>query len=346
MRYWSDFSRAYYHPKSLVQLYDFELHSPTMPFDRFSMGTELFGALNRDEDIVDRDWRPFVEECDNMQGIQVFTSLDDGWGGFASSYMEALRDEFPKSCIWVWGLQTPLLDTPRQRRQIRTANIAQTLHQCCTQASMLVPLSVPEGPLPSSIALDRKSTWNVSALLATAAESGTLQSRLAIGSGNQSTSLDNLAASLNTTGNQILARAQMSVGPYTRDNEDDDLDLDLFRIAEDERGKRVKPGARSFGQIRSSRGPPIPESDEDEDEASRLSRHRNIIGNSVIRRYDTSQLMSHRLQKNRKEKRLTPLIDTTQHSSFPSWIATHKSTQTSQTKRPPTCAPSCLRTNQ
>ena len=81
------------------------------------MGTELFETLDKEHDIVDRDWRPFVEECDRMQGIQVFSTIDDAWGGFASSYIETLRDEYPKSCIWVWGLQSPLLDTPRQDRK-------------------------------------------------------------------------------------------------------------------------------------------------------------------------------------------------------------------------------------
>src|SRR5687767_4269044 len=101
VRYWSDFSRVYYHPRSLVQLYDYELNSSIQPFDRFAAGAELFSTLDKDDDIVDRDFRPFVEECDRMQGIQVFTGLDDAWGGFAGEYVEALRDEYGKSCVWV-----------------------------------------------------------------------------------------------------------------------------------------------------------------------------------------------------------------------------------------------------
>lgn len=80
VRYWSDFSRVYYHPKSSVQLYDYELDSSIRPFERFAMGTELFDSLDKEHDIIDRDWRPFVEECDLMQGIQVYTTLNDAWG--------------------------------------------------------------------------------------------------------------------------------------------------------------------------------------------------------------------------------------------------------------------------
>lgn len=273
VRYWSDFSRVYYHPKSLVQLYDFELHSPTMPFDRFSMGAELFGSLNRDHDIVDRDWRPFVEECDRMQGIQVFTATDDGWGGFASSYLEALRDEYPKSCIWVWGLQSPLLDTPRAQRQQRLANTAQSLHQLCTQASMVTPLAIPEDKLPSIVNLDRRSTWHVSALLATAAESATLQSRLTGTSDKQVPSLAELAERLNTGGNQTLSRTQMAVG------EPGEEELDLFQVGWT-RGEKKKSG-QLFGQISSFRGTARTD-DEDAEGQSQAIRH--TIGSPVLSR--------------------------------------------------------------
>jgi hypothetical protein len=141
-----------------VQLYDYELHSTTRPFERFPMGRELFSTLDKEHDIVDRDWRPFVEECDRMQGIQVFTTTDDAWGGFASSYIEALRDEYPKTCIWVWGMQSPVLDNPREKRQLRMANTAQTLNELRQQASAVVSLSVPENNVPPNLGLDLRSS--------------------------------------------------------------------------------------------------------------------------------------------------------------------------------------------
>lgn len=106
VRYWSDFNRVFYHPRSVVQLNDYELNSSLVPFERWDTGEELFAGLDRDQDIVDRDLRPFAEEADQMQGIQVMTTLDDAWGGFASRYVERLRDEYGKTAIWVWGLQS------------------------------------------------------------------------------------------------------------------------------------------------------------------------------------------------------------------------------------------------
>lgn len=104
VRYWSDYSRVYYHPKSIVQLSEFDVNDKLMPFEKWEVGMELFEKLEREVDLVDRDLRPFVEECDGVQGLQIFTGVDDAWGGWASGWLERLRDEYGKLSIWTWGL--------------------------------------------------------------------------------------------------------------------------------------------------------------------------------------------------------------------------------------------------
>lgn len=104
VRYWSDFSHLYYHPKSLVQLSEFDVNDTLMPFEKFDVGLELFEKLEREVDLVDRDLRPFIEECDGIQGIQMLTGVDDAWGGWATGWAERLRDEFGKTSIWTWGI--------------------------------------------------------------------------------------------------------------------------------------------------------------------------------------------------------------------------------------------------
>lgn len=105
VRYWSDFNRVFYHPRSIVQLNDYELNSSLVPFEKWETGEELFASLDKEHDVVDRDLRPFVEEADHMQGFQIMATLDDAWGGFASKYVERLRDEYGKTTVWVWGVQ-------------------------------------------------------------------------------------------------------------------------------------------------------------------------------------------------------------------------------------------------
>ena len=105
VRYWSDFNRVYYHPRSVVQLNEFELGSRMRPFEDWTTGEELFMDLDREHDLIDRDVRPFAEECDHLSGLQIFTGADDAWGGFAARYVDRLRDEFGGRSIWVWAIE-------------------------------------------------------------------------------------------------------------------------------------------------------------------------------------------------------------------------------------------------
>ncbi|KAK1975521.1 misato segment II myosin-like domain-containing protein [Colletotrichum cereale] len=279
VRYWSDFSRVFYHPKSLNQLYDYELNSSIRPFDKWTLGRELFDNLDKEHDIVDRDFRPFVEEADQMQGLQIVTTIDDAWGGFATEYVERLRDEYGKITIWVWGLQTPVPARIDQRR-LQMANTARTVKDLCENASMLVPMALPQTRLRSNINMDPQSPWHATALLGTAMETAGLPSRLkssSTGSGLQAT-LSDLVGGLNLRGRQTLSRLQMSiVGPSSelataahapdtslddKDKDDAKLDTDLFDImrAKPSTGRRNNNsgGGRPhlFGQTITSRGTP------------------------------------------------------------------------------------------
>lgn len=105
VRYWSDFNRVFYHPRSVIQLNDYELNSRTTPFEDWDVGEEFFNDLDKEHDLLDRDVRPFAEECDQLRALQVFTGSDDAWGGFAAKYVDRLRDEYGRKSIWTWGLE-------------------------------------------------------------------------------------------------------------------------------------------------------------------------------------------------------------------------------------------------
>ena len=105
VRYWSDFNQVFYHPRSIVQINDYELGSTLMPFEKWESGEGLFASMDKDKDLLDRDVRVWAEECDQIQGIYVFTGGDDAWSAFAARYIEQLRDEFGKLEIWAWGFE-------------------------------------------------------------------------------------------------------------------------------------------------------------------------------------------------------------------------------------------------
>ena len=192
-----------------MQINDYELGSSLMPFEKWESGEELFVGMDRESGLLDRDVRVWAEECDQMQGIQVYTGGDDAWGGFAAKCIESLRDEFGKTTIWVWGIEEEQGKGQRAKQLLRTLNTARTINESSRQSSMYIPLSIPAGPLPQYIHLDRDSDWHTSALLSTALETMTLPSR-SRPDAQQRGFLGDLEAALNINGNQRIAELQCS----------------------------------------------------------------------------------------------------------------------------------------
>ena len=118
VKYWSDFNRVYFHPRSIVQLNEFELNSTLMPFENWNLGEELFNSLDKEHDLLDRDLRYFAEEADQMQGIQLMAGIDDAWGGFAARYLDRIRDEYGKTSVLFWGLEDSIKTIPRVRTSL------------------------------------------------------------------------------------------------------------------------------------------------------------------------------------------------------------------------------------
>lgn len=193
VRYWSDYNRLFYHPRSIVQLNDYELNSRTMPFEDWEMGEELFDNLDKEHDLLDRDVRPFAEECDQLRALQIFTNADDAWGGFAARYMDRLRDEYGKKNIWVWAIESgskvqrvsvrsrsfwiPANWTQHQQIK-RDMNKARSIYAISPQSSFYTPIIDPPHRLPKTFNVDFQSEWQTSALISSAMETVILPSRL------------------------------------------------------------------------------------------------------------------------------------------------------------------------
>ncbi|KAL2871938.1 misato family protein [Aspergillus lucknowensis] len=177
VRFWSDYNRVFYHPRSIIQLNDYELNSNIMPFEDWSLGEELFNDLDKEHDLLDRDVRPFAEECDQMRALQIFTGSDDAWGGFAAKYVDRLVDEYGKKAVLVWAIE----DGKKAHQTIKLKheiNKARSMYAISPQATMYAPIMDPPTRLPATIHLHSRSEWYNSALISTAMETVTLPTRL------------------------------------------------------------------------------------------------------------------------------------------------------------------------
>ncbi|OAL68258.1 hypothetical protein A7C99_0659 [Trichophyton rubrum] len=177
VRYWSDFNRVFYSPRSIQQINEYDLGSQLMPFEDWSTGQSLFSDLDREHDLLDRDLRPFAEECDQLKGIQIFSGVNDAWGGFTASYVGRLKDEYGSKSIWTWALNDSS-SPQREKRKLASANLARSVSEIGSQVTAFIPIA----DLPSRIAPyvkpDLRHTWYSSALISLALESISLPTRL------------------------------------------------------------------------------------------------------------------------------------------------------------------------
>lgn len=94
---------------------------------------------------------------------------------------------------------------------IKLVNKARALAELNSQASLVIPLALPESPLPRTLRLDASSQWHVSALFAAALESATLYTRLRTTDRVYASNLGNMTDLLNVFGKQTIANLEMSI---------------------------------------------------------------------------------------------------------------------------------------
>ncbi|CAR22810.1 Dml1p [Lachancea thermotolerans CBS 6340] len=112
-KYWSDYSKLIFGAPNLNTL-DRWYHDPNNPsapdfenlhqtyFDSYEVGFQEF-ATNYCSEFFDEKLRTQLEMCDELQGINLLSEIDNGWGGFSSSMLSNIRDELPKTDVMTWG---------------------------------------------------------------------------------------------------------------------------------------------------------------------------------------------------------------------------------------------------
>ena len=204
-RFWSDFSRTYFHPKSLVTVGG-QLMSPMSGstnaypatasedeqdgrtrFETFAQGRDYFKQLETEHDVLDENIRWFAEDSDLLQGLSYTISTSDAFGGLGRAYLEALVDEFPKLAHLVfapsWGDDVETEDGGNRLARIRRMNNALALAELAEYSTILVPIRAPssqaneQGWKCGIDRVDLEDMHHASALIAAHLETATLGSR-------------------------------------------------------------------------------------------------------------------------------------------------------------------------
>lgn len=130
-KYWSDYSKLIYSPTSFNALSNWyhDVSKPNLPdfenlglkqFDDYEAGFQEFNE-NYLIDFFDGNLHAQLEQCDTLQGFNLITDMDSGWGGFATAILQELRNELPKKCIFNWGYNQddPLTTSVSKHREPR-----------------------------------------------------------------------------------------------------------------------------------------------------------------------------------------------------------------------------------
>ncbi|KAG0338451.1 mtDNA inheritance, partitioning of the mitochondrial organelle [Podila horticola] len=201
IRTWSDYNRVYFHPKSMVTASEYQLDSEFMPFDVFSYGRNAFLETEKEKESYDENFRLFTEECDQLQGFQVLADVLDGWGGFATNYLEQLREDYPKSTVVTYGLSDDKMgkSTTLREKQTTLVNEAFSMSNLTRLSSLYVPVKAPTrqslvaNGWSKNIRLDPSNRYHTSAFISAGIDSVLLPCRLRYGA----TFMPDLVGSLN-----------------------------------------------------------------------------------------------------------------------------------------------------
>ncbi|KAL6566572.1 hypothetical protein OROMI_014976 [Orobanche minor] len=104
VQYWTDFSKAHYHPQSLYEISG--LWSHVKELNNYGVGREAFSGGLHAEEINER-LHFFVEECDRTQGFQFIIDNSGGFSGIAWEFLENIADEYTNIPVLLYSVCSP-----------------------------------------------------------------------------------------------------------------------------------------------------------------------------------------------------------------------------------------------
>ncbi|KDQ54693.1 hypothetical protein JAAARDRAFT_182189 [Jaapia argillacea MUCL 33604] len=183
VRYWSDYNRVEYLPRSIQKLPD-NAEWAQKEGD-WNDGKETFSLYDQDMELMEDSFRLFAEECDELQGIQLMNNTET-FGSFTDSFLLSYRDEFAKLPCLAFPLMSGVLpgrvdvdDSLGIRKVINDALCLRSLDELST---LSIPIQSPKlwslGAWSEGLSLNTRKMYHNSAILSAHIESATLPLRM------------------------------------------------------------------------------------------------------------------------------------------------------------------------
>ncbi|XP_068567468.1 protein misato homolog 1 [Cebidichthys violaceus] len=208
VRVWSDFLRIHLHPRTVSVIHQYNHDGEAHRLEAFGQGEALLqgSVLEQLEDKL----HFFVEECDYLQGFQVFCDLADGFAGLGSKVTEMLQDSYGGRGILTWGMAPVSHPNSTPMKELyHVLNCALGTVNMATHSSFFCPLTLrgglgrrPSAPVVfPHLNYDPSLWYHSSSVLALALDALTLPYRLK----NNSAPMWQVADSLAVSGRKVVA---------------------------------------------------------------------------------------------------------------------------------------------
>ncbi|KAK6205565.1 tubulin domain-containing protein [Scheffersomyces amazonensis] len=178
-KYWSDYNKLIYTPKSLntipnfkhnSQSYGYHKNFENLKFDNFKVGSDEFSTnLDYVDNQID-NFRYHLEKCDSLQGINIISELNSGWSGYTNEFLTTIIDEYfnsnHKNSIWLYGLiSSRNIDTSKgSSKLLSTISQIKSLIELNKNCSLFFPINMNQIPSNSNALLndnyDNESLWH------------------------------------------------------------------------------------------------------------------------------------------------------------------------------------------
>ncbi|KAG5422334.1 DML1 [Candida metapsilosis] len=166
-KYWTDYNKLIYNPKSIVTLPSYQhqyndfgtnYNLPAQKFHLYSTGQHEFKSI---ESESVENFRYWLEKCDHLSGLQVGTTIDDSWSGFTTSMIEVVQDEFfnNKENIWIYGQYNHAL--AEKQSLVNKVSQIKSFIELYKSSSLFIPLC-PDYNSSMISNLDLGSIWHTS----------------------------------------------------------------------------------------------------------------------------------------------------------------------------------------
>ncbi|XP_049849617.1 uncharacterized protein LOC126319947 [Schistocerca gregaria] len=174
--YWTDFDCSDWHPSSFNVIGSARIDEP---FDIYALGEMSADQKEKFFESV----RIFSEECNRVEGFQLFIDADTAYGAISNQVVVEIQDEYPKAS----KISYPLMNTKglssgrneAEKKKIRHVNRAVTFSKTQLFSDLVVPIDDTDfsSSLFPELSVDLDSVFHRSALLASAIDSSTLPYR-------------------------------------------------------------------------------------------------------------------------------------------------------------------------